>query len=155
MLGLDTFPKKRTENPFFQHEAIELADLVRCVGVAFSCPWAFENPVSVIATQYRGSDFSFNPCDFGGYLPEGDSHPLYPDVYPGQDAYNKNTCIWAGNGYKQPKPKPVDPLHKDNPGWKKCGGKSARTKNIRSATPRGFAIANFKSNARVAAALAA
>ena len=36
--------------------------------------------------------------------------------------------------------------HKNNPGWKKCGGKSTRTKNIRSATPRGFAQAVFEAN---------
>ena len=144
--GARHFKKKREANPMFQLEAIELADLVRCVGVALGCAWAFENPVSVISSQYRKYDFNFNPCDFGGYLPDGDEHPLYPEVYPGRDAYNKNTCIWSGNGYRRPTEKRVEPLYKDNPGWKHCGGKSTRTKNIRSATPRGFSIANFKSN---------
>lgn len=144
--GAKHFAKKKEANPLFQLEAIELADLTRCVGVAFVCAWAFENPVSVISSQYRPCDFRFNPCDFGGYLPEDDQHPLYPEVYPGRDAYNKNTCIWCGNGFKEPKRKKIDPLYKDNPGWKHCGGKSTKTKNIRSATPRGFAQAVFEAN---------
>jgi len=35
----------------------------------------------------------------------------------------------------------------DFAGWKNCGGKSIKTKNIRSATPRGFAKAVFIANA--------
>lgn len=146
--GARHFAKKRRENPLFQAEAIELADLVRCVGVSLGCAWAFENPVSVISTQYRPCDFRFDPCDYGGYLPFNDQHPLYPEIYPARDAYNKKTCIWSGNGFKEPKTKRVEPLEKDNPGWKMCGGKSIRTKNIRSATPRGFAQAVFESNSR-------
>lgn len=144
--GAKHFKSKRDSNPLFQLEAIELADLVRCVGVLCDAAWAFENPVSVISTQYRRPDFKFNPCDYGGYLPEVDEHPLYPGIYPPRDAYNKGTCIWCGNGYKIPKPKKIEPLYKDNPGWKHCGGKSLKTKNIRSATPRGFSIANFEAN---------
>ena len=33
-----------------------------------------------------------------------------------------------------------------SPQWGKLGGKSLRTKNIRSATPRGFARAVFEAN---------
>ena len=144
--GARHFQAKRELNQLFQLEAIEQADLVRCIGVLYGVRWAFENPVSVISSQYRKPDFQFHPCDFGGYLPEDDRHPLYPEVYPGRDAYNKNTCIWLGNGFKKPKLKRVEPLYKDNPGWKHCGGKSIKTKNIRSATPRGFSQATFEAN---------
>ena len=144
--GARHFAAKRALNPMFQTEAAELADLVRCVGILLDCPWAFENPVSVLATQYRKPDFSFNPCDFGGYLPGDDAHPLYPGVYPPRDAYNKKTCIWHGNGFREPKRKRVDPVSADNPAWRMCGGKSLKTKNIRSATPRGFARAVFEAN---------
>jgi hypothetical protein len=146
--GAKHFSGKRDFNGLFQAEAIELADLVRVVGNLYGCPWAFENPVGAISTQYRAYDFSFNPCDYGGYLPANDEHPLYPDIYPGRDAYNKNTCIWHGNGFKEPKRLPVTPLYKENPGWKLCGGKSTKTKNIRSATPRGFAMAVKLSNCK-------
>jgi hypothetical protein len=144
--GAKHFSSKREFNAMFQAEAIELCDLVRVVGVLSGCSWAFENPKGAVSTQYRPYDFRFDPADFGGYLPEDDVHPLYPEIYPGRDAYNKDTCIWSGGGYKKPKIKRVEPLNKENPGWKKCGGKSLRTKNIRSATPRGFAIANFEAN---------
>lgn len=49
----------------------------------------------------------------------------------------------GGNGFKLPDKKEVDAIE-DFPGWKKLGGKSMRTKNIRSATPRGFALAVFQ-----------
>jgi len=144
--GARHFAAKAERNPMFQAEATELADLVRCVGVLLGSPWAFENPVSVLATQYRKPDFSFDPCDFGGYLPEDDAHPLYPEVYPPRDAYNKRTCIWHGNGFSEPKRMRVEPVSADNPAWRMCGGKSLKTKNIRSATPRGFARAVFEAN---------
>lgn len=139
--GARHFESKRAANELFQAEAIELADLVRVVGNLYGCKWAFENPVSVISTQYRPFDFKFNPCDFGGYLPADDEHPEYPEIYPPRDAYNKTTCIWYGNGFVEPVKRPVIPVAKDNPGWKLLGGKSTRTKNIRSATPRGFSMA--------------
>ena len=42
------------------------------------------------------------------------------------------------------KPVDVEPGYSDQ--HKKLGGKSLKTKNIRSATPRGFAQAVFESN---------
>lgn len=145
--GAKHFEAKRAVNPNFQHEALALALLVPALAEACNCEcWAFENPVSVISTLWRKPNFSFHPADYGGYLPEDDQHPLYPEIYPPRDAYNKNTCIWKGPGFREPARKRVEPLHKDNPGWAKCGGKSTRTKNIRSATPRGFVQATFEAN---------
>ncbi|WP_440506077.1 Dcm methylase [Serratia nevei] len=145
--GARHFENKRQVDPLFQLEAAELADLVRIVGLLCDAPWAFENPVGVLSTMYRKPNFSFNPCDFAGYLPEGDIHPVYPEVYPGRDRYNKTTNIWCGGGFIQPPAKRIEPEFKCNPGWKLCGGKSKRTKNIRSTTPRGFARAVFEANA--------
>lgn len=144
--GARHFKKKASINPSFQHQAMQLVYLTKLLGEELECSWAFENPVSVISTLFRKPDFKFNPCDYGGYLPESDINPIYPEIYPGNDAYNKKTCIWHGGGFKEPSIKRVEPLHKDNPGWKKAGGKSLKTKNIRSATPRGFAIAVFEAN---------
>lgn len=144
--GSGSWERKRLENPRFQDEAVDLARLVRLVGEAFNCPWMFENPVGKMSTLYGPANFWFNPCDYGGYLPATDTHPLYPLIYPGQDAYNKKTGIWCGNGFVKPPLKRIEPLFKANPGWKLCGGKSLRTKNIRSCTPRGFANAVFEYN---------
>lgn len=144
--GARHWDRKRAENPSFQSNAMALCDLVRQVGDAFGCRWGFENPVGALSSIYRKPDFSFHPCDYAGHLPEQDEHPVYPDIYPGRDRYNKNTCIWMGCGAVMPEKKRIEPISKDNPGWKKCGGKSLRTKNIRSATPRGFAKAWKEAN---------
>jgi hypothetical protein len=45
-----------------------------------------------------------------------------------------------------PKRKIMMPFDEDNPGWRKLGGKSARTKYIRSLTPR-LARAIYEANA--------
>lgn len=143
--------KKRAENPMFQKEATELALLVELVAnESGMIPWAMENPVGALSRLYRKPDFIFNPCNYAGYLPKDDEHPLYPEVYPGRDRYNKKTCIWMGNGFKKPEFKHIEAEFKENPGWKRCGGKSTRTKNIRSATPRGFAQAVFEANSKEA-----
>ena len=144
--GARHFKSKEESNPAFQAEAVELARMVMYVGDSFDCPWALENPVGVMSSIWRKPDFNFNPCDYAGYLDEGDVHPIYPEIYPSRDRYNKSTCIWSGNGFNKPEVDRVEPIYKDNPGWKLCGGKSIKTKNIRSATPRGFAIATYKAN---------
>lgn len=144
--GAAHFKKKANNNIAFQAEAVELARLVMYVGDNAGCKWAAENPVSVLSTIWRKPDFIFHPSEYGGYLPENDSHPRYPEYIRPRDAYPKKTCIWAGNGYIEPKRKSVycDPGYSDQ--HKKLGGKSLKTKNIRSATPRGFAQANFEAN---------
>lgn len=139
--GARWWKDKREADPDFQNKAKRLALLVEKVGNALECPWCFENPVGALSNLYRLPDFTFNPCDYAGYLDCDSPHPVYPEVYPVQDRYNKSTCIWCGNGFVQPVKMRVEPFYKDNPGWKYCGGKSTRTKNIRSATPRGFAQA--------------
>ena len=58
--------------------------------------------------------------------------------------------LWTGNGFVIPQRATILPKEgdKDNPGWAKTGGKSSRTKMIRSLTPRGFACAVFEANAK-------
>ena len=144
--GAAHFKKKAEKNPLFQHEAIAQARLVELLGQKYGCKYAFENPVSVISTKLRKPDFSFHPYEYGGYLPDDDVHPHYPDYIKPRDAYPKKTCIWSGGGFVEPQRKPVecDPGYSDQ--HKKLGGKSLKTKNIRSATPRGFARAVFECN---------
>lgn len=144
--GAAHFAKKRKENPAFQAEASELARFVQYVGEALNCKWMAENPVSVLSTLWRKPDFLFHPYEFGGYLPVDDVHPEYPEYIKPRDAYPKKTCIWSGNGFAMPdkRPVPVAPGYSDQ--HKKLGGKSLKTKSIRSATPRGFANAVFLAN---------
>lgn len=129
-----------------REDAIKLFKLPQFVGDFYGCPWFAENPAkSMLNTRYRRPDHVFDPFEYGGYLPEDDVHPDYPDVYPGRDAYDKETGIWCGNGFIMPDKLPV-PSIGFNPGWAKKGGKSLDTKNVRSVTPRGFARAVYQFN---------
>ncbi|ELP3923328.1 DNA cytosine methyltransferase [Escherichia coli] len=152
--GARWWPEKAAADPQFQEKAIRLARLVHLVArrcwwidnFNYFPAWMLENPaISRLNTMWRRPDHKFHPNEYGGYLPENDAHPLYPDVYPPRDGYNKLTGIWCSSNFIMPERKPVDGV-KHNPGWKHCGGKSKRTKNIRSATPRGFALAVYEAN---------
>lgn len=145
--GAAHFARKRDDNPFFQEEAMILVRLVEALGVELKCPWALENPVSVISTLWRKPDHSFHPYEYGGYLPVDDIHPIYPEYIKPKDAYPKKTCIWSGNGFVMPIKIPVEVTPGYSDQHKKLGGKSLKTKNIRSATPRGFANAVYLANA--------
>ena len=105
-----------------------------------------ENPVSVISTMWRKPDYKFDPFEYGGYLPEDDNHPIYPEHIKPRDAYPKKTCIWSGNGFIMPEKIKVNVAPGFSDQHKRLGGKSLKTKNIRSATPRGFATAVFSAN---------
>lgn len=144
--GAAHFERKRCNNPFFQDEAMVLVRLVESLGKSYGCKWALENPISVISSKWRKPDFMFHPYEYGGYLPENDTHPTYSEYIKPRDAYPKKTCIWHGNGFIEPNKKAVyvEPGYSDQ--HNKLGGKSLKTKNIRSATPRGFAKAVFEFN---------
>lgn len=93
--------------------------------------WCLENPVGRLKKlrQHLLGDIKmyFNPCDYG-------------------DPYTKKTCLW-GN-FNRPVKTPVDPIKVCGQGsWlMKLGGKSERTKRLRSITPAGFAKAFFEAN---------
>ena len=144
LAGTRHWQSKYEIDRYFQCKASVVAEQCRMVGELSGAPWFFENPKSGFSGVFGKPDFKFNPCDFGGYLGKNDSHPEWPDYYPPRDAYNKETWLWAGNGFVLPAKKPIEVATKPYPGWVKLGGKSLRTKNIRSATPRGFAQAVFE-----------
>ncbi len=96
--------------------------------------WALENPVGRIhklVPKLGKPKLIFNPCDYG-------------------DAYTKKTCLWGD--FSIPIKSPVEPEYYYSKGkrsswiWKNLGGKSERTKELRSATPEGFARAFYKAN---------
>ena len=78
------------------------------------------------------------------------NHPRWPEYIAPRDAYKKKTCLWTGNDFVMPTKVAVDPEAYHGNGYStsmmKLGGKSQRTKDIRSATPRGFAIAIHDAN---------
>ena len=149
--GAAWFEKKRQANPSFQDEAVSYA--LWCVKLfnSMAVPFFVENPISVLATKWRKPDHKFHPYEYGGYIPEAEAeHPRWPEYIPAHDAYKKATCLWTGNGFKMPEPRAVDPEAYYGNGYSKAmmklGGKSQRTKDIRSATPRGFARAVYEAN---------
>ena len=124
-------------------EALDNALMIERLGKKYNCPWMVENPVGKLSSLWRKPNFYFHPCEFGGYMLEHEE--VWHEKMPRRDAYNKKTCIWHGNGFAPPQKKPVESI-----GffwaWKFLGGKSERTKMLRSITPRGFARAVCKAN---------
>ena len=152
--GAKHWEKKRKADPDFQEVAVSRAlDIARFARIV-KAPYMIENPVGAMSTLWRKPDLYFHPFEYGGYIPEYDAeHPRWPDYIAPRDAYRKKTGIWTGNGFRLPRRKAVDPVKADKFGmnrqFSKLGGKSAKTKNIRSATPRGFARAVWFENTTV------
>ena len=142
--GAAHFARKLLADPQCQSRAVSMARLAS----QFDCAYMVENPISVLATMWRKPDMYWHPYDFAAHCPNG-PHPEFPDVIPPKDVYPKKTGMWCGNGFI--KPLKIDlpvgvKVPKVNPGHAQLGGKSARTKYIRSLTPRGFAQAIFEAN---------
>jgi hypothetical protein len=98
--------------------------------------WQVENPMSRIhkLNPWLGSvKHKFNPCDYALFSPE-----------PEKDRYNKQTWLWGE--FNKPPLGYMAPIYKENPGWKLYGGKSERTKELRSITPMGFCYAFYIAN---------
>lgn len=94
---------------------------------ASGAPWVLENPVSTLSTYWRKPDARFDPWMYG-------------------DPYFKATCLWYGNDFKMPLPISGTPP----PGTSKTHilhqAPGPERKNVRSATPPGFARAVFDAN---------
>lgn len=98
--------------------------------------WALENPVGRLPTLVPrlGKPWYFNPNEFAGWL-EGEEAD--------RECYTKRTGLWGEFEVPIKKPLPVSP----GGSWiMKLGGKSERTKELRSMTPLGFAYAFYESN---------
>lgn len=109
-------------------EALEI--VTACLGIiAKARPtwWALENPVGRLRRWIGAPTMYFHPCDYG-------------------DPYTKKTCLWGR--FHEPRKTPVAPERVCSQGsWvQKLGGKSERTKRLRSITPPGFARAFFEAN---------
>lgn len=149
--GAAHFKRKAEVNPFFQADAVGHATAVARMFNGMAIPYFIENPVSVLATMWRKPDYSFHPYEYGGYIPYSEAdHPRWPKYIAPFDAYKKKTCLWTGGGFVMPDKVAVDCEGYHGNGYStammKLGGKSQRTKDIRSATPRGFATAVYQSN---------
>ena len=128
--------------------------------------WAIENPVGRIANlvpELGKPRCSFDPCDYAGWNPltPADLARLRalraraPGSYFSPDevtfvretnAYTKRTMLWGR--FTCPEQRRVEPVKTTVQGsWLQAlGGKSARTKELRSLTPMGFARAFYEAN---------
>ncbi len=98
--------------------------------------WALENPVGRLPTLVPrlGKPWYFNPNEFAGWL-EGEEAD--------RECYTKRTGLWGEFEVPVKKPLPVSP----GGSWiMRLGGKSERTKELRSMTPLGFAYAFYEAN---------
>ncbi len=146
--GAAHFKAKRERDPDFQHKATQRAlDAVK-FAEDLGAEYCIENPVSMLSTLWRKPDYTFHPYEYGGYLNDDEAeHPLYPDHIAPRDAYSKKTCLWTSDGFKMPERKPVACESFGNSRQhSKLGGRSEKTKTIRSLTPRGFAKAVYLAN---------
>lgn len=146
--GAAHFWAKEQKDEQFQAKAMKLVYRVEEIANALEAPYCIENPVSMISTFWRKPDFRFDPYEYGGYLPENDIHPHYPQYIAARDAYPKKTCYWVGNGFVMPPKKPVYCPPGYSKQYAQLGGKSAKTKRIRSMSPRGIAAAIYEANAK-------
>ena len=145
--GAAHFKRKEEANPGFQDKAVSHAVWCAKMFNELGVPYFIENPVSVLATKWRKPDYSFHPYEYGEYIPDAEAqHPRWPDYIAPKDAYTKKTCLWTSRTFRMPQPKPTQKPDGYSTQHLKLGGKSKRTKDIRSATPRGFATAVYEFN---------
>lgn len=123
--------------------AVDAARVAERMGAKYQCPWMVENPVGKLSTEWRKPDYYFNPFEYGGYM--SGFEPSFHPKMPARDGYTKKTCLWVGGGFVMPEKIPVAHIGKFW-GWAFLGGASAKTKQLRSLTPRGFARAVYEAN---------
>lgn len=98
--------------------------------------WYIENPVGRLSTHWRKPNYIFQPCQYARYIKDPEK--------AAKEAYNKRTCIWSGSGFVMPSPRALEPVLGSI--TLKWGGKSLKTKNARSKTPRGWSNAVYAAN---------
>ena len=151
--------RKRKEDPLFQEKAAEHARQCSIFAEDVEAAvWYIENPRGILGKIWRGPDLEIHPFEYGGYLSENDVHPIWPEYIPGRDRYKKRTGIWHSEMFIQPDQRKVDPIthtcssktlgeKEYSPTWAKLGGGGGqKTKDVRSATPRGWAQAVWEAN---------
>lgn len=128
--GARDFSKK---GGYMLRDALEMFEAGRQVLAWSGAPYFSENPVGVLSSipHIGKPDHYFHPWQYAGFWPD--------------DNYTKLTCLWAGNGFIMPSPRPLigapnpdDRIHKAPPTDDRA--------NVRSATPIGFSRAVFEAN---------
>ena len=133
--GARWWKKKEEEQPQLLRDNIAIVDAcLRSVVVYKPKWWVLENPVGRLQRWIGKKNYTFQPHDFAGWLPEDEQH---------DEQYTKETWLWGE--FNEPDEKSLPPVQGSKM-WAKYGGKSERTKEMRSMTPKGFALAFFNAN---------
>ena len=124
--GAQCWKRKDQDGTTIKSMAVTIACL-RIIAMSSPKFWALENPVGRLRRWLGDPQLIFNPCDYG-------------------DPYTKKTLLWGR--FDTPEKNPVEPIRVCSQGsWlQKLGGKSEKTKMLRSITPPGFAKAFFEAN---------
>ena len=147
--GAAHFKAKAERDPEFQIKASNHARWCASLFEGLGVPYFIENPVSRLSTLWRKPNYSFHPYEYGEYIPDNEAeHPRWPEYIAPKDGYTKKTCLWTGGGFRMPHRLPTCKPTGYSTQHLKLGGKSQRTKDIRSATPRGFARAVYEFNCK-------
>jgi hypothetical protein len=112
-------------------ESLSMVDsVVRLAWVLKPDFWVLENPIGKLPRWLGNPRFTFQPADYG-------------------DPYTKSTCLWGEFVPPLPLFVGADMSVEATEGskmWARYGGKSERTKTLRSETPMGFARAFKEAN---------
>ena len=124
--GAQYWPAKDADGRTAQSVAL-IEQTMKIVDSCQPAWWVLENPVGRLNRWLGKPRMYFHPWEYG-------------------DAYTKKTALWGE--FNEPVRTPVEPIRACAQGsWvQKLGGKSERTKELRSATPMGFARAFFLAN---------
>ncbi len=129
--GARWFASKAEANPYYREEAMNNVYRSRDIGEQLGCPYLIENPVSVISSEWRKPDHTFQPYQYTQYCQN--------------DNYTKKTCLWTGGGFIMP-PEAKD-LSLGKPDDKKIHYMGKAKRNLLGVdTPVGFSLAVFMSN---------
>jgi len=154
--GARHWKRKRDKNPDFQDTAVRLVSWINVIFEQWDCPFYISNPAtSQLGKMWRPPNHTYQPYEFGNYLDASDTHPLYPEYIPAQDAYTQHQGLWTGGSFRMPLPKPVTPTWKYFASKRKGAGKAPAgmrrmspvlysnwsARGARACTPRGFARA--------------
>lgn len=130
--GARWFEHKRKADPMFQAKAVAVAEQCRTILQLIGAPSLLENPVSVLSRVFGKAQHSFHPHQYTGYCPD--------------DNYVKKTQLWTFGDFIMPAEFKLDTLGEPDDRIHKAPPSDDRA-NFRSATPRGFSIANYIANA--------
>lgn len=130
--GARWFASKYARDPLFQARSVAVADQCRMVGMLSGAPWLVEQPIGVLSRVWGPASHLFDPCDYAGW--------------ESADHYRKRTCLWTGGGFVMPPARPAPELGAPDMNRVLMHGPGPERRNLRGATPHGFARAVFAAN---------